>query len=93
MHLKDYGRGITHDIYSLSSSTRQTWTLALKNLLCDFHHDDTIRGTMEATIIREKKCRTLELNLSPTFMPIVFLCSAWSQPFKVWSEERILYLY
>jgi hypothetical protein len=92
-HFKDYGPGITYDIYSLSDSARQTWTLALKNLLRDFHHDDTIRGTMEAMVIWEKKCRTLELNLTPTFMPIVFFCNEWSQPFRVWSEEGILYLY
>jgi hypothetical protein len=62
MHFKDYGPGITHDIYSLSDSTKQTWTMVMKNLLRDFHHDDTIRGAMEAAVIREKKCRTLELN-------------------------------
>jgi hypothetical protein len=61
-HFKDYGPGITHDIYSLSDSARQTWTMVLKNLLRDFHHDDTICGAMEATIIREKKYRIPELN-------------------------------
>jgi hypothetical protein len=61
-HFKDYGPGITHDIYSLSDSARQTWTMVLKNLLRDFHHDDTIRGAMEAVVILEKKYRTPELN-------------------------------
>jgi hypothetical protein len=61
-HFKDYGPGITHDINSLSDNARQTWTMVLKNLLCDFHHDDTIHGTMEAAVIREKKCRIPELN-------------------------------
>jgi hypothetical protein len=62
-HFKDYGLGITHDIYSLSNNTRHTWTIVLKDLLRDFQHDDTIRGAMEAAVIREKKCRIPELNL------------------------------
>jgi hypothetical protein len=49
-HFKDYGPGITHDIYSLSDNARQTWTMVLKDLLRDFHHDDTIRGAMEPTV-------------------------------------------
>jgi hypothetical protein len=61
-HFKDYGPSITHDIYSLSDNARQTWTMVLKNLLRDFHYNDTIRRAMEATVIREKKCRTPELN-------------------------------
>jgi hypothetical protein len=91
-HFKDYGPGITHDIYSLSDSARQTWTMVLKNLIHDFHHDDTVRGTMEAAVIREKKCRTPELN-SPTSMPIVFLYREWMQSFRVWNKGEILYLY
>jgi hypothetical protein len=61
-HFKDYGPGITHDIYSLSETTRQAWTIVLKNLLRDFHHEDTIRGAMEAAVIRKKKGRIYEIN-------------------------------
>jgi hypothetical protein len=61
-HFKDYGPGITHDIYNLSNNDRYTWTIVLKDLLHDFHHDDTVRGAMEAAVIREKKCRIPELN-------------------------------
>jgi hypothetical protein len=63
-HFKDYGPGITHDIYSLSETTRQAWTIVLKNLICDFHHEDTICGAMEAAVIREKKGRISEINLN-----------------------------
>jgi hypothetical protein len=63
-HFKDYGPGITYDIYSLSNNARHTWTMVLKDLFRDFHHDDTIRGAMEAAVIREKKYRIPELNLN-----------------------------
>ena len=62
MHFKDYGLGIIYDIYSLSDNSRQTWTIVLKNLLHDFHHDDTICRAMEVAVIRKKKCRIPELN-------------------------------
>jgi hypothetical protein len=34
----------------------------LKNLIRDFHHEDTIRGAMEAAVIREKKNGISEIN-------------------------------
>ena len=61
-HFKDYGPGITHDIYSLSETARQGWTMVLKDLVRDFHHEDTIRGAMEAAVVREKKGRIPEIN-------------------------------
>ena len=36
--------------------------MVLKNLLYDFHCDDTICEAMEAVVIREKKYKILELN-------------------------------
>jgi hypothetical protein len=61
-NFKDYGLGITHNIYSFGETTRQTWTIALKNLIRDFHHEDTIRGAMEAAVIREKKNGISKIN-------------------------------
>ena len=61
-HFKDYGPGITHDIYSLSEATRQAWTIVLKDLVRDFHHQVTICGAIKAAIIKEKKGRISEIN-------------------------------
>jgi hypothetical protein len=41
------------------------------DLLHDFHHDDIIRGAIEAAVIREKKCRTPELNPNS----YIYVCS------------------
>ena len=61
-HFKDYGPGIIHDIYCLSEATRQAWIIVLNDLIRDFHHKDTIHRVMEATVVREKKGRTSEIN-------------------------------